>query len=172
MSLRLLGAAADCALLVSACGEGPKPTGVASHDSQFALAQCMRAHGVPNFPDPTKGPGGQGFSVTMSPGSSVVTIDGIGFGGPAFDAADRSCHFLGGGGSPPAITEAQKQALVAKAQCIRAHGVPNFPDPLIGPGGHGIGIRLPPGLNTGSPAFKGAANACQRIGAPIPHVPA
>lgn len=160
------------ALALAACGGGSsQSSGSSAGSSQLALAECMRSHGVPNFPDPTKGPGGEGFSVTASPGSSAVTIDGIQFNGPVFQSADRACHFLSGGSGPPTITESQKEALFAKARCLREHGVPNFPDPTIGPGGHGIGIRLPPGVSPDSPAFRQAARACRAVGAPIPHVP-
>lgn len=164
--------AAGCAFTLAACGGAHGAAASAAGGSELALAQCMRSHGVTNFPDPTKGPGGEGFPVTASPGSSAVTIDGIQFSGPVFHAADAACHLLAGGGGPPAVTEAQRQALFAKAQCLRQHGVPGFPDPIIGPGGHGIGISLGAGVNPDSPAFRQAAKACRGVGASIPHVPA
>jgi hypothetical protein len=75
--------AASCALAIAACGSsGPTPTGfgtTATGDaSPFALSHCMRSHGVSNFPDPTAGPGGEGFNgVVSSPGSDTLTVDGI-----------------------------------------------------------------------------------------------
>jgi hypothetical protein len=130
----------------------------------------MRAHSVPNFPDPTSGPGGGDFSIVKVPGSSSVTVDGISFSGPAFQAATKTCQPAGSLGAQKPISAAQKQAVIAKAHCIRTHGIPNFPDPFFGPGGHGVGINLPPGFNAQSPAFLSAAKACSQIGAQIPGV--
>ena len=41
------------------------------------------------------------------------------------------------------------------ARCMRDHGVHNFPDPL--PNG---GFRIPTGIDTQSPAFNTASQAC------------
>ena len=120
----------------------------------------MRAHGVSNFPDPTAGPDGASFSRRASPGSSTVTINGITFTGPAFEAAVRACKLFGGGSGPPPISESQKLADLRFAACMRAHGVPNFPDPTFGPAGHGIGWNYPPGFNRDAPAAKHAAATC------------
>jgi hypothetical protein len=166
--------ALGCAAAVAACGSS-SPSAASTHRSasspQFALAKCMRAHGVPNFPDPTLGAGGEGFSISKSPGNSTVTIDNIGFSGPAFQAATKTCRVFGGLGTPTGISGAQKEAMIAKAHCIRTHGVPGFPDPFFGPGGHGVGINLPAGVDPQSPAFLSAAKACAQVGAPIPGVP-
>jgi hypothetical protein len=40
---------------------------------------------------------------------------------------------------------------------MRAHGVPNYPDPL--PGG---GFNIPSTINPQSPAFVAAQDACER----------
>jgi hypothetical protein len=127
----------------------------------------MRAHGVTNFPDPR--PGG-GFSVESSPGSSTLTVDGITFDGPAFESAITTCKFFGGGTAPPPISAAEQRAMIAKARCIRTHGVPDFPEPTFGPGGHGAGIKLGPGDSVLSPAVKRAAKACAPVGSAIPGV--
>jgi hypothetical protein len=71
----------------------------------------MRAHGVPNFPDPRAG---GGFSVESSPGSSTLTVDGITFDGrPAFESAITTCKFFGGGTAPPPISAAEQRAMIA-----------------------------------------------------------
>ena len=166
--------ALGCATAVAACGSS-SPSAASTHSStsspQFALAKCMRAHDVPNFPDPTLGAGGEGFSTEKSPGSSSVTVDGISFSGPAFQAATKTCQFAGGLGPSARISGTQKEAMIAKVHCIRTHGVPDFPDPFCGPGGHGVGINLPAGVNPQSPRFLSAAKACAQVGAPIPGVP-
>jgi hypothetical protein len=84
-------------LTVGACGgaratAGQQPgTGTnASNPQALAASECMRAHGITNFPDPIKGPGGVGLSVTASPGSPTITVAGIPFSGPAFTAAAKT----------------------------------------------------------------------------------
>ncbi len=156
---------------IAACGSSGTPgSTTAATTPQFALAKCMRSHGVPNFPDPNSGPGGQGFSIMESVGSSSVTINGITFSGPAFQGARKACRSVGSLGAPAPLSEAQKQAFVAKAHCLRTHGATNFPDPSFGPDGDGVGVNLPVGFNPQSPAFVRAAKACASVGAAIPGV--
>jgi hypothetical protein len=128
----------------------------------------MRSHRVPNFPDPTVGAGGgEGFSVNLGPGGQL-TVDGIAFGGPAFQAASKACdRYDDVFGAPAPISESQKVGMLANAACIRRHGIPSFPDPTFS---QGIGINLPPGLNRRSPAIERAAKACAHVGIPIPGV--
>jgi hypothetical protein len=120
----------------------------------------MRTHGVPNFPDPTEGSGGEGFAIRKTP-SSPLTVDGIVFSGPAFKAAAKTCQLLGGGGTRPPISATQKQALLQFSQCMREHGVPNYPDPKFPPG-YGIDIPTVPGLNLNSPAVQKASATCNK----------
>lgn len=148
-----------CAVAIAACGSsGPRRSAHAS--PAFALAKCMRAHGGSNFPDPTGGLDGASFSNRSSPGSSIVTINGITFSGPAFQAAVKACKLFGGGSGPPPISEHQKLAELAFAACMRKHGVANFPDPTFGPGGHGIGWNYPPGFNRDAPLAEHASAIC------------
>jgi hypothetical protein len=160
------GLAVALAAGLGACGSGSPRTIAQTSTSQeaFKTSTCMRAHHVPNFPDPTGGSGGEGFSVAAQPGSSTLTVDGIAFSGPAFEAAEKACQF-GGAGGRPRITEAMKEGMIAKAHCIRSHGVPGFPDPRFG---LGVGLPLPPGMNPDSPAIQRAAKACAGIGIGIP----
>jgi hypothetical protein len=150
--------------LLAACGSAGSGATSPAAGTQLALTQCMYSHGVPDFPDPRPGTGG--FSIVETSAGSL-TIDGIAFSGPAFQAAARTCNFQGPGSGAP-LTEAQKTAFIAKARCIRRHGVPGFPDPTFGPGGHGVGINLSSGLNGDSPAIRRAAKLCASVGAGIP----
>jgi hypothetical protein len=78
--------------LATACAGGSSPasaTGGPTHaQAALAYARCMRAHGVPNFPDPQTTNGGIGEP------------SGIGFGGdiarnaPQFQSADHACQHL------------------------------------------------------------------------------
>jgi hypothetical protein len=154
-----------CAALIAACGSSSHEPSASSNNPELARSECMRAHGVPHFPDPTKGSGGEGLSVSRSsPDSSAVTVDGITFDGPAFQAAAKTCR-LGGpalGGEPHKLTETQRNGMTASARCTRKHGVPNFPDPTFG--SRGIGVKVTPvaGVDPDSPAFQAANKLCTR----------
>jgi hypothetical protein len=148
-------------LALAACG-GTKPKPAASSDPQLALAECMRAHGVTNFPDPIRGSGGEGFTISQPVGGGPLSVNGIAFSGPVFTSAEKTCKLFGGGTKPPPVSESQKLALFKFAACMRAHGVPGYPDPVF-PAGGGIQQRnFPPGVNPDSPAFQQAAKACGR----------
>ena len=127
----------------------------------------MRANGVPTFPDPS----GQGFEI--QPGS------GIDPSSPAFQAAQAKCQKLmpAGGPAPGTVTHPSTQWLahmVKVAQCMRGHGVPNFPDPTttvpspstLHGGGvisdiDGVVFVFPAAtIDPQSPAFTRAAKAC------------
>ncbi|HTT91033.1 MAG TPA: hypothetical protein VMF65_15870 [Acidimicrobiales bacterium] len=125
-----------------------------SESTMLAYSHCMQTHGVPSFPEPN--------------GQGVVQANGLNPGSPSFQAADKDCrHLLPNGGQPTAAQQAQAMAQALKmSQCMRAHGIKDFPDPQAGPGG-GIAIRLhsTPGsdLNPQNPQFQAAQNACQGI---------
>jgi len=152
-------AVAGLALVVAGCGgSGAKPIASAGKygpaSEPASLSKCMRANGVPNFPDPVQGPGGEGLPiVSSSPGT--LTVEGIPMAGPAFTAAEKACkEYLPPAGPPPAPSAAQLRQELAFAQCMRRNGVPNFPDP----GGKGVGKIV--AADSGSPAFQHAAKVC------------
>jgi hypothetical protein len=165
-----LAALALIALLATACGGGPSPAASATGGSTrqqaaLAYARCMRAHGVPDFPDPdTNGDfhlsdNQQGGGSKGSGSSSVSSQE---------TAADHVCHHLLGAG--PQLNAAQNQhalsQLVKYAQCMRAHSVPNFPDPHTTNGGigvpSGIGFDMS-GIDQNSPQYRSAEQACQSL---------
>jgi hypothetical protein len=123
-------------------------------------AQCMRTHGVPTFPDPN--------------GQGQVTMTGVNPQSSSFVAAQRTCAtYAKGGGKPPSA--AKQQQAVAQAlkfsECMRSHGITNFPDPQVSSSGGGtrIGISLGGGgkgssnLNPDNPQFQAAQKACQAL---------
>jgi len=131
------------------------------------FAACMRAHGVPNFPDPQT----RGGAVQLIPSGSSA---GINRESPAFQAAQHVCVRLLPGGAPTseaASPEAHLQML-AISKCMRQHGISDFPDPTRGapPSGSGqnsavIGhggyvLAIPQSVDVGSPGFKQAAVTC------------
>jgi hypothetical protein len=115
----------------------------------------MRAHRVPDFPDPggarSSGSGVSIFGIALPPTIDVKS--------PAFQAALNACQKLATGGAPQAgLTEAEKETAVRYSRCMRAHGVPTFPDPVFRNGR--IGISSGTGNNPNSPAFLAAGKAC------------
>jgi hypothetical protein len=181
---------------VAACG-GSSPTTTATttastsgHQGEaLKLAECMRTHGVPDFPDPTGG-GGFGIQASANGSTASITVDGhaLNVSGPAFRTAMNECAKYQPHG--PAISGAQlaqiKRGALRMAACMRTHGVPNFPDPKVttGPGGQGIAVSIGGGtgsaggnsgsggsggsggggkLSPQSPAFQNAQKICQRF---------
>jgi hypothetical protein len=164
--------ALTCAVALAACGSSSNSSsgsGLKGRAAMLQFASCMRAHGVPNFPDPS--PGG---------GLHIDQSSGINPSSPAFQSAQNTCSKLlpGGGPGRGPVSEARKQQMLRLAQCMRAHGVSAFPDPTSGPpsspspgSGGGLGFGTPgaflsvPQSLINSPAFQTAATAC---GFPVP----
>jgi len=152
-------AGVGCVLALSACGTSSKPNSSASSNNSTLVryADCMRSHGVPDFPDPLDG----GFPLRTS---------GINLSSPAFASAQQACASLQPGGSaePAPITGEQLYEMAKKAQCIREHGFPNFPDPTLAAGGHAFTNRPPSGWSPYAPASRAASKACADVGITIP----
>ena len=168
------------AAALAACGGSHKPNGSARaslasiHSDAIAFSKCMRSHGVPNFPDPgSNGGGGISIQASQTAGSGqTLTVNGVPVSAPAFQSAQRSCQKYLPKGSPPSASQINRlrAGALAMARCMRAHGVPNFPDPVIttGPGGHGIGVRVRiggpgSGLDPNTPAYQAAQQACGHV---------
>jgi hypothetical protein len=111
------------------------------------FAQCMRSHGVKNFPDPVNG----GFSF------SGVGPDSVDPSSPAFQAAKAACiHLVPGEAQRLAVTAQDLAAGVKLAACMRSHGFPGFPDPTS----HNT-FDLPTSINTNASGYQSAFTACQ-----------
>jgi hypothetical protein len=113
------------------------------------FAQCMRAHGVTNFPDPTA----EG-SFNLPSGMT---------GSPQFASADQSCKSLAPAGSLSgrAPTTGQLNQTVKFVTCMRKHGEPDFPDPL--PNGTFQLNGGPNPVDPNSPQFKTAMSSCHAL---------
>ena len=148
-------------VLAAGCGTGSASRPAASPNvaaQSLAFSKCMRAHGVPDFPDP-----GDTFSGAYNSIAGIAIPPTIDLQSPAFQAAQGSCRSLLAAvfspqGKPP-ITPSMKTALIDHAQCMRTHGVPSYPDPEF-PATGGILIFDAPGVSPGSPAFEHAASVC------------
>jgi hypothetical protein len=142
-------------------GSTAPPSSSALLREELAYAKCMRANGAPNFPDP--GSGG-GFEIAGNGRS------------PGLEAAQAKCQkFMPvgggpGGSGPPPSAQTMAQWLVV-AQCMRHHGVPDFPDPTtkvpapspaIGEisDRDGVILAFPHTIDMQSPLFLRAAANC------------
>ena len=154
----LLPAMAAVAVLTAACGGSASSSssagGSANYQQALAYSQCIRAHGVANFPDPDA----QGNIIQHVSGNQPDDENSS-----VFQAADTACrHLLPGGGGRS--TAAQQQVIsrwLKIAQCMRAHGVPNYPDPKVS--GRSIVILFGTGINVNSPQFQAAEHACKSV---------
>lgn len=156
-ALLACGAMLAVSAVLAGCGAGSTSgagTGGAGATAQSAttpdttietIVQCYRSHGDPSFPDPVYDPGDGRWHFAISPGSAPATTQ-------------QACRHLFPSVNPsPPVPQAQFQQLVRLAQCIRQHGVPNWPDP--DPDGS---FPLPPPLQTKTPRAEAALGACQR----------
>jgi hypothetical protein len=145
------------AQLSSTASQSSAPSSAPASPTQqvgaVGFAQCMRAHSVPKWPDPDSS---GVFDKTK------ITTQLLGVSSTALQAAQDACqHLL----PPESITQQRLNAAQALqfAQCVRSHGVPNFPDP------DGTG-RLPDpatvGVDQGSPQFQAANDTCAQYRPP------
>lgn len=186
---RTLLAVAAC-VLIAACGANSARSSSSSrsvgHPDQAQVqdevqhelldfARCMRAHRVPRFPDPTSPGAAKEFVLGQIPGINTHS--------PAFESADTACkHLLPGGGSSSSGAAAQAMAqLLRTSRCMRAHGLPGFPDPtttrpanqaaylaIVGfsanhapPGAAPVAyLAIPNSIDPSAPAARRAAGAC------------
>jgi hypothetical protein len=163
------------ALVTAACGGGSPnagvagvgtttttrsaaPSGSSSGGELGQLASCMRSHGVLSFPDPAslgssaeiKADKGQIAQVTQREAAS-----------PTFQAARRACAKYYPPTAPTQHVSTQEmQELLAVTRCMRAHGVPTFPDPNPTTGE----LTTPAGIDRNSPVVVAALQACQSLG--------
>jgi hypothetical protein len=149
--------AALCVVALLACGGGGSSTGsvsgsggggegAAREEAGLAFAQCMREHGV-EMEDPKSDQGG-----IEIPGDSndPVTKD-------ALAACDGTLDKVAQDVSPEE-DEAFREGWLAFTQCMRDRGI-DLADPQFqGAGKVQLGIS---GVDTTSPAFEEASEACQ-----------
>jgi hypothetical protein len=151
----VLAAPVVMALLMAACG-GSTSTGAGGSSStetsilqheKLAVAQCMRSHGVPKFPDPP-----------ANGNISHIGPDIVGVSQSVYQSALNACRYL----APDAarLSRAQQQQMLSKvlqfARCMRSHGVPDFPDP------DSDGLRVDQSM-TQLPQYQRAYQACNTL---------
>jgi hypothetical protein len=173
-------ATAALALLTAACSGSPSSAGTGgstnaggpanspSTNSQKALAfsHCVRAHGVPNYPDPGS-----------SGGVVKETAQQLGVGSSELQAALNACqHLLPNTGNIDDNAAALRQwwsQMLHFARCMHSHGVPNWPDPSPYPQdptrptfnlhapGIGFHTGAQPGNIVNSPQIEAKVRGCE-----------
>lgn len=137
----------------------PQSGSPSATQSALAYSQCMRAHGIADFPDPNAN--GQ-IELHSSPDTPDLAPDSA-----QFQAADKACHSLMPGSSPEQQQE-DYRARLKFAQCMRDHGIKGMPDPQppssgsttqqSGPGG----TPQAPAIDPDTPQFQRAQQVCKR----------
>ena len=167
------------ALTSAACGRGDDDGGVATIDGGDAangssaspsvdpedalaeFAECMRDNGIEDFPDPQ----------IDEDGAIQIGIGGGGDDSPteedrqAIEEAMAACEeLLPQGEGPGQIAEedqaAAQDAAVEFAECMREHGIEEFPDPEFSDDG-GILQQIGEGVDPESDEFREAEDACR-----------
>ena len=171
-------ATAALALLAAACGGSPSSAGSGSSNAGgsahtpsptsrvLAFSRCVRAHGVPNYPDP--GSNGQ---------IAKETAQQVGVSNSRLQAALEACqHLLPNTGNiddnPAALSQWWSQML-RFTRCMHSHGVPNWPGPSPYPPDpvrptfnlHAAGIGFHQGTQPGnivnSPQIQAKVQQCE-----------
>jgi hypothetical protein len=124
--------------------------------SPLAFARCMRSHGVRDFPDPDSS-----GNFDLSSGGDLDPTNAT------YQAAAQACRSFGSGGksSVSSLSPQQIAATVQFAECMRNHGVTNYPDPDSN--GHIPGVRHS-GVDPNSPQFQPAVDACRHYMRGVP----
>jgi hypothetical protein len=141
--------------VATAGGATGSPTSSASariddRDAALAYARCMRANGVPDFPDPEVGDRGE-MRVTIPDGTDKSAVD---------KATEKCRHLMPNGGEPLRADPQLVEKLREYAKCMRANGVPGFPDPTGG-GLQIDGGKL--GVDPQGATFKAAEEKCKNL---------
>jgi hypothetical protein len=148
--------------VIAGCGSNNPTTTASANGSNsgasaaYAFSRCMRAHGLPNFPDP---------KVSVSPGhtSVAIAVNPSETASPKFKSAQQACQGI----LPAPMTPAQQQAhdqakkryLLAFALCLRTNGIRGFPDPDA-TGKLTLQMVAAAGVDIHTPKFLAAAKAC------------
>ena len=144
------------ASLGKASGDGSVSTTTMPADSPTQLldewATCMRSHGDPGQVDPTVD-ATKVIQITLDGHDGVGGENGV--CGSYLSAAQTA---LGGG--TPAASSSEATALKF-AQCMRANGVPTYPDPTTG-NNQTVHATSGSDLNPANPTFQAASTLCTK----------
>lgn len=172
------GATAGSTTAPGGAGTSSRSTAHGGYGSgPLGFAKCMRANGVPGYADPKPGQGGE-------------TPTGNNPAAPAFDRAQTKCEKLIPGSGPPGSGPPPSAKTMAKlrriAECMRGHGVPQFPDPRTSVPSNlkspsvlgaireisdydGAILLFPVSMDLQAPAYRHALTACGAPPLGLPH---
>ncbi len=152
-----IGKDAPTTTVASATGSGPFANLQQMYSDALSYAGCMRSHGDPGFPNP--------ILVNTSRSRGVEMGNGVNTSTPQYRSANRACdHLLPNDGNGPTQAQIQEamNRLLKYAKCMRAHGVPNFPDPTESNGGKAVGFSGS-GADPNSPQVQSAQKTCRDL---------
>jgi hypothetical protein len=158
----------------------PRAAGSASSPSAVAYSACMRSHGVPTFPDPDgsgqlpKGDA-QRFGVSSSQLQAArQACQHLLPGDDGVINADSIQQCMVSSDCPPALVRQVLDEERNFAQCMRSHGVPNWPDPSIDSQGRPVfAIDISrDGFNPYSRQIWAKGNECSHLMPGLPGLPA
>jgi hypothetical protein len=155
------------ALLAAACSGGSGSPGAGGSPGaspgnpttgDLAYSQCMRAHGITNFPDPNS-----------SGGISISGNSGINASSSQYQAASKACQSKLGGQQSQAQQDEDYAASLKYAHCMQSRGQ-DIPDPAAPGSSSGAdtqshsgssGTSGGNGVNPNSPQYIAANKACE-----------
>ncbi len=142
---RSVGVFIAAGLVLAGCGGAggsPSASGSSSPGGSYVeYSACMRSHGIPTFPDPDP----------AHPDAVVgkESAQQLGVGRSTYQSAKQACQHLipltsgdtpeqqqelqcaEGGNCPQAVVQQWMSGLRTLARCLRTHGQPNWPDPIL-----------------------------------------
>lgn len=139
--------------LIAGCGHGssaePSSSSGGAFEQALVYSKCMRANGVPNFPDPQR----QGDGVKVDVGKNMNT--------PEMKKAQEVCRdkMPQGDADGPNSGSIDAAKLADWTKCMRAK-LPAFPDPDVS--GNTMTVTLKgTGIKGDSAEFENVRRACQ-----------
>jgi hypothetical protein len=156
------GSSTSTTIAGGVAGNSGGPPTQAQLQAMTKFAQCLRKHGLPNFPDPPYSSGelrNLGYAPLGHPGKYAAQMA----------KATNACHELAlaaGFVQSQAEQEQHLAQMLKISECMRANGVSNFPDP------NAQGVIISPSI-VANPSYSAAVKKCGGPpSAPAPTQPA
>lgn len=134
-----------CAIALVACGGGGSDSGgdegASVEEAGLEFTECLRAHGV-EVEDPKPGQGNIEVGEDADPKALAACNGKLGSAGQELSSGEE---------------EEFREGALALAQCLREEGIEMGDPEFLGPGKFHLDIA---GIDTESPAFKAAQEAC------------
>jgi hypothetical protein len=154
LSAAVLAVSATACTGSSAGSGGPTNAGGSPISrSAIGFSRCMRTHGVPSFPDPAS-------NGTIPKG----TAQQFGVSDSRYETAQTACaHLLpNSGGANDAVIQRAMNGMRGFAECMRSHGVSNWPDPTTDRAGYPT-FYLREQIDMTAPQIVATIHGCQHL---------